>query len=150
MFNVLHAMGDPVEGAQVLDLFAGTGALSLEALSRGAAAAVLVDNGRKACALIQKNIELTRMAERAKLLRKDATRLGPNSGEPATLVFLDPPYGKALGARALDAARTGGWIAPGATIVWEEAAEQSAPEGFQPLDARRYGNVHLSFLSYAT
>lgn len=148
LFNVLAggAFGDPLTDAVVLDLFAGTGALGLEALSRGAAEAVLVENGRKSAALITENIRLTRAGEAARLVRLDATRLPACSGRPATLVFLDPPYGKGAGERALSSARNGGWIAPGALVVWEEVAPQEPPEGFAPVGTRRYGDTHVTFL----
>lgn len=150
LFNVLAggAFGDPLTDAVVLDLFAGTGALGLEALSRGAAEAVFVENGRKSAALVAENIRLTRAGDAARLLRMDATRLPAGTGRPATLVFLDPPYGKGAGARALSAAHAGGWITPGALVVWEEAAPQEPPEGFAPADARRYGDTHVTFLEH--
>ncbi|MAQ81812.1 16S rRNA (guanine(966)-N(2))-methyltransferase RsmD [Psychromarinibacter halotolerans] len=148
LFNVLSGghFGDPIEDAVVLDLFAGTGALGLEALSRGAAHVTFVDDGGKARSLIRENIGLTRSSDRTTQIKRDATRLGPVAGDAATLVFLDPPYGKDLGARALAAAVAGGWIAPGALIVWEESAPQAAPEGFDLLDTRRYGDTHVTFL----
>ena len=147
LFNVLTQgrHGDLVTGARILDLFAGTGALALEALSRGAAHATLVENGRAAQALIRANLARLRMADRARLLPVDALRLPP-APEPATLIFLDPPYGADLGAPALASAVAAGWIAPGAVIVWEEAAPQAPPEGFAPLDARRYGAAHVTLL----
>jgi 16S rRNA (guanine966-N2)-methyltransferase len=145
LFSVLTSM-DKLEGARVLDLFAGTGALGLEALSRGAASCTFVENGRTALALLARNLEIT--GAEARVIRRDATRLGP--GGPAhDLVFLDPPYGKELGARALDAARAGGWIAPGALVVWEEAAAMTAPEGFAPEDTRRYGDTHVTLMRAA-
>ncbi|MBB3711511.1 16S rRNA (guanine966-N2)-methyltransferase [Limimaricola variabilis] len=137
--------GDPIEGAHVLDLFAGTGALGLEALSRGAARVTTVDDGRVAGRLIRENIAKMRVADRVTHLKCDATRL-PAATEPASLVFLDPPYGKGLGGRALASALAQGWIAPGALIVWEESAPQPAPEGFDPLDTRRYGDTHVTLL----
>lgn len=147
LFSMLAGgrFGDPLPGAQVLDLFAGTGALGLEALSRGAAAAVFVDDGRVAQRLIRENIDKLGAKARASLVTRDATRLGANPGAPATLVFCDPPYGKGLGERALAAALAGGWIAPGALVVWEESAEVSPPDGLALLDARRYGDsvIHL-------
>ncbi len=150
LFNVLCGghFGDPIDGARVLDLFAGTGALGLEALSRGAAHVTFVDDGAKAGALIRENIGLTRSADRTRLHRRDATRLGPAPEEPFGLVFLDPPYGKGLGQRALVAAAEGGWIAPGALIVWEDSADASPPAGFTRLDTRRYGDTHVTFLDY--
>ena len=150
LFNVLTQgrHGDLVTGARVLDLFAGTGALALEALSRGAAQATLVENGRAAQALIRANLARLRMADRARLLPVDARRLPP-APEPVTLIFLDPPYGRNLGGKALEAARRGAWLAPGATIVWEEEAPQPPPEGFVSLDARRYGAACVTLLRAA-
>lgn len=149
LFNLLlgGAHGDPVTDARVLDLFAGTGALGLEALSRGAAHLTLVDNGRAAQALIRQNIALTGTEGRTRLIARDAVKLPPCDGAPMSLIFLDPPYGQSLGLRALGAALSGGWLAPGALIVWEENAPQSAPEGFTLRDQRRYGDTHLSLLA---
>ncbi|MBE3639400.1 16S rRNA (guanine(966)-N(2))-methyltransferase RsmD [Mangrovicoccus algicola] len=147
LFNVIAGgrFGDPVEGARVLDLFAGTGALGLEALSRGATSAVFVESGRVGQRLIRANLAL--LGARGRLIARDATRLGPaEPGEAADLVFLDPPYGRDLGARALAAAQAGGWIAPGALVVWEESTPQAAPPGFELLEQRRYGDTHASFL----
>lgn len=151
LFNVLAGgvHGDPVTDAVVLDLFAGTGALGLEALSRGAARCIFVENGRVGAALLAENIQRTGAGAEARLVRRDATRLPPCDASPATLVFLDPPYAKGLGARALASARAGGWLAPGALVIWEEAAPQSAPEGFAPSDQRRYGDTHVTFLRHA-
>ncbi len=148
IFNLLiNAHGNPVTGARVLDLFAGTGALGLEALSRGAASATFVDDGAKALALLRTNIARLRAETETRILRQDATRLPPNQAAPCTLVFLDPPYGKGLGETALAAARKGGWLAPGATVVWEEAIAPTAPDGFLPLDQRRYGDTIITFLT---
>jgi 16S rRNA (guanine966-N2)-methyltransferase len=145
LFNVLAAKGHPADGAHVLDLFAGTGALALEALSRGAASAVLVDDGRAAAALIRRNV--ARLEATAQLLAVDATRLPPNQGPPAGLVFLDPPYGRDLGAAALTRAEAGGWLAPGALVVWEEDAAQAPPPRFVPHDVRRWGAATVTFLT---
>src|SRR6201996_455841 len=111
VFNILaHAHGDPVTGARVLDLFAGTGALGIEALSRGAAFALLIDDGAEARALIRQNVEALGLGMVTRVFRRDATRLGPaHPVEPFGLVFLDPPYGRDLAAAALAAARAGGW-----------------------------------------
>ncbi|QIE40902.1 16S rRNA (guanine(966)-N(2))-methyltransferase RsmD [Rhodobacteraceae bacterium SC52] len=139
---------DPVDGAQVLDLFAGTGALGLEALSRGAHHAVFVDSGRTALRLLRENIAKTRCEAEATIITKDATRLTPGqAAAPATLVFLDPPYGKSLGNRALATAVAGGWIAHGALIVWEESTPQEPPQGFRLDSARRYGDTHITLMS---
>ena len=144
LFNILANHGLP-EGAVVLDLFAGTGALGLEALSRGAARAVFVDTGAKAQTLLRANIAKARVEAESLVLDRDATRLG-QAETPASLVFIDPPYGKGLGERALASARAGGWLAPGAMIVWEEATPQSPPAGFRLLDSRRYGAAHIHLL----
>lgn len=151
LFNVLTSgrFGNPVRGARVLDLFAGTGALGLEALSRGADHVTCIENGAKAQALIAKNIRLTR-TDALKVLKQDATRLAPWQGVPFDLVFMDPPYGKSLGQQALSAAQNGGWLAPDATIVWEENAPQFPPPGFIRLDARRYGDTHITLLKKAS
>ena len=152
LFNMLAGgrFGDPFDDAVVLDLFAGTGALGLEALSRGAAQVTFVDDGRKAGSILRKNIALLDCAAATRVIQRDATRLpeaGP--GDAADLVFLDPPYGKGLGQKALSAARVGGWIAPGALIVWEDNAPQSPPEGFGLRETRRYGDTHVTVLEAA-
>ena len=148
LFSMLGGgrFGDPIPGARVLDLFAGTGALGLEALSRGAGRATFVDDGRVALRLIRENIARCGAEARADVIARDATRLGANSGAQCSLVFCDPPYGKGLGEKALAAARAGGWIAPGALVVWEESAAVTAPEGLSLLDARRYGDTTITLL----
>lgn len=150
MFNLLinGSGGDRVTGTRVLDLFAGTGALALEALSRGAEAAVLVDDGRAAAGLIAKNIALTGATE-ARHLKRDAARLGPCPEAPFDLVFLDPPYGRGMGERAVAAALEGGWIAPGATVVWEESAPPILPPGLVQADQRRYGETIVTICEAA-
>ena len=145
LFNVLANTG-AIPGARVLDLFAGTGALGLEALSRGADHVTFVENGRTAQRLIAQNVEITRSQGEARLIRHDATRLGACEGDPCDLVFLDPPYGKGMGQKALAAAFAGGWLAPGALVVWEENAPMDPPEGFSLLDRRRYGETHVTLL----
>jgi 16S rRNA (guanine966-N2)-methyltransferase len=147
IFNLLiNAHGDPVTGARVLDLFAGTGALGLEALSRGAAEATFVDDGARALTLIKANVAKMQAGGETKVLRQDATRLGPNPGAPFGLLFLDPPYGKGLGEQALAAAAKGGWLAPGAVAVWEEGTAPHAPMGFAMIDQRRYGDTVVTLL----
>ena len=150
IFNLLvnGGYGDPITDARVLDLFAGTGALGFEALSRGAASALFVDDGVKARALLRQNIDILRLIGRTKLFRRDATRLGPAKGVPFDLVFLDPPYGKGLGERALKAAAEGGWLAEDALLVWEENTEKQAPAGFEALDARKYGDTWVHILRF--
>ncbi len=144
LFSLLASRLD-FGGLHVLDLFAGTGALGLEALSRGATEAVFVENGRVGQRLIAQNIETLGVGDRARMLGSDATRLG-RAPEAFDLVFLDPPYGQGLGALALKAARDGGWLAPDAFIVWEEDAAQTAPVGFDLLEHRPYGDTHLTLL----
>lgn len=145
LFNVLaHAYDDVVDGARVLDLFAGTGALGFEALSRGAAYALLVDDGTEARSVIRTNIEAFGAEGVTRLFRRDATKLGPAG--PAgrfTLVFCDPPYGRDLAPAALASAVSGGWLADGALAVIEEAgsAVVSLPEGFEELERRSYGET---------
>lgn len=147
IFNLLiNAHGNPVAGARVLDLFAGTGALGLEALSRGAAEAIFVDDGAKALALIRANIAKMRAEDRTQVVRQDARRLGPNPGAGFDLVFLDPPYGKGLGEAALASAVQGHWLASGAMVVWEEGGAVAAPEGFLLADQRKYGDTVVSLL----
>jgi 16S rRNA (guanine966-N2)-methyltransferase len=150
IFNLLinGGYGDPVTGARVLDLFAGTGALGLEAVSRGAASAMLVDDGAMARALIRRNVDLMRAGDAVTYLRRDATRLGVAAGA-FDLVFLDPPYGKGMGEAALASALAGGWLAPGALVVWEESVAPVMPGGgIVQLDQRRYGDTLVTVLRH--
>ena len=144
LFNWLVGI---VPGGRCLDLFAGTGALGLEALSRGAAHVTFVENGRVGLQLLDANIKKARAGDVSRVIGRDATRLGA-ADKAATLVFLDPPYGKGLGAQALVALQDGGWLAARALVVWEEAAAQDAPEGFALLDSRRYGETHITILEH--
>ena len=139
---------DVIHGVRVLDLFAGTGALGLEALSRGAAEVCFVENGRAGQKLLRENIEKLRAEGETTLMRNDATRLGPWPNARFDLVFLDPPYGKGMGQTALAAARAGGYLAPDALIVWEENAPMNAPEGFERIDKRKYGDTHVTLLRH--
>ena len=150
LFNILtHAYDDPVAGARVLDLFAGTGALGIEAISRGASYALFVDQGVEARALLRDNTETLGLGGVTRIFRRDATKLGPaHPLEPFSLVFLDPPYGKGLAEKALVSAREGGWLKPDALVVVEEAADAgfTAPEGFEELERRDYDDTILVFL----
>jgi 16S rRNA (guanine966-N2)-methyltransferase len=150
LFNILmHAYGDPVTGARVFDLFAGTGALGIEAISRGAAYALFVDDGVEARALLRDNTESLGLGGVTRIFRRDATKLGPvHPLEPFSLLFLDPPYRKGLAEKALVAAREGGWLVPEALVVVEEAAEAkfARPEGFTELERRPYDDTELVFL----
>tara|TARA_R110002020_G_scaffold327121_4_gene542827 strand:+ start:7034 stop:7585 length:552 start_codon:yes stop_codon:yes gene_type:complete len=145
LFSMIAHLG-VINGAWVLDLFAGTGALGLEALSRGAREVVFVENGRVAQKLIAQNIAKLRVEDKTVLIRSDATQMGECAGGPFDLVFLDPPYGKGMGQQALVAARTGGWLAQGALVVWEENAAMDAPQGFTRTDRRKYGDTHVTLL----
>jgi 16S rRNA (guanine966-N2)-methyltransferase len=150
LFNILaHAYDDPIQGARVLDLFAGTGALGIEAISRGAAFALFVDNGTEARALLRNNVEALGLGGVTKVFRRDATRLGPaHPVEPFSLVFLDPPYRMNLAEKALASLRDGDWLTPGALLVVEEAraAEFVAPGGFQELERRAYDDTEFTIL----
>ncbi|WP_411889324.1 16S rRNA (guanine(966)-N(2))-methyltransferase RsmD [Yoonia sp. SDW83-1] len=148
LFNVLQGgrFGDPITDARVLDLFAGTGALGLEALSRGAAHVTFVDSGRVAQKLIRNNIVKLRRQADTTLVGAEATKLP--KGQQCDLVFLDPPYGQNLGGKALIAAIDGGWVAEGALIVWEESQPQIAPPGFTQLDQRRYGDTWITVMRH--
>ncbi|HSF62763.1 MAG TPA: 16S rRNA (guanine(966)-N(2))-methyltransferase RsmD [Paracoccaceae bacterium] len=147
IFNLLeNSLHLSLDGLRVLDLFAGTGALGLEALSRGAARVAFVDDGTPARALLRRNIEILRAMGTTDVWRCDATALGLNRGPGHDLVFLDPPYGKGLGERALASAIAGGWLAPGAVVVWEEGSPPVPPEGFEMLDQRRYGDTVVTIL----
>lgn len=150
LFNVLaHAYDDVVEGARVLDLFAGTGAMAFEALSRGAGFALLVDDGAEARGLIRENQMALGLAGLSRIFRRDATKLGPITGmAPFGLIFCDPPYRKGLGEKALISARDGGWLEAGALVVLEEAAdaEVALPDGFAELERRGYGETQVVVL----
>lgn len=151
LFNILsHRDGaDRVEGARVLDLFAGTGALGLEALSRGARFALFVDDGVEARALLRANVEALGVAGTSRIFRRDATKLGAVTLEPFDLAFLDPPYGRGLGDEALAGLIAGGWLAPGALVVLEEAAEAAValPSGLTLVERRAVGDSQLLFIA---
>ncbi|CTQ32475.1 16S rRNA (guanine(966)-N(2))-methyltransferase RsmD [Jannaschia rubra] len=138
IFNLLLNGGhaDRLDGTRVLDVFAGTGALGLEALSRGAATATFIEQGRRAQAILRANIAL--LDAPARVLPRDARKPGP--GTPHDLLFLDPPYGKGLGEAAVAALLSAGWIAPGALVVWEEATPPALGP-LTPVDQRRYGDT---------
>jgi 16S rRNA (guanine966-N2)-methyltransferase len=159
VFNVLahndFGIGFAIEGARVLDLFAGTGALGLEALSRGAAYVLFVDDHFESRGLIRRNVEAARATGATKIWRRDATGLSEmpvNAGGPFDLAFLDPPYRKGLVAQALASARDGGWLTPRALVVAEMAADEAfaAPEGFALLDERTYGDTKVLVLAPAS
>ncbi|MEM8596969.1 MAG: RsmD family RNA methyltransferase [Pseudomonadota bacterium] len=153
LFNLLAHGGyaDPPlpEGVRVLDLFAGTGALGLEALSRGAVFAVFVDDHGPSRALIRSSVDTLGLAGETKIWRRDARKLGPCRGAPFDLVFADPPYdAPEAGIAALEAARAGGWLAPSAFAVVESAAAAPPawPDWLVERDARRYGETLITIL----
>lgn len=149
LFNIpAHGLGDPVAEARVLDLFSGTGALGLEALSRGARFCLFVEEAAEARGLIHANVETMRLTGVTKLWRRDATKLGRCAPmEPFDLAFLDPPYGRGLADAALAAMAEGGWMKPGAVVVVEETAEVevSAPASFEEIDRRAQSESQLIF-----
>lgn len=153
VFNVLaHRFPDRLEGARVLDLFAGTGALGLEALSRGASHAVFIEESAEGRGLIRTNVEAFGLTGRTKIFRRDATAIGDiGTMSPFGLVFADPPYGKGLGERALRSVRAGGWLQPDALCVVEEAASVPFDAGpdFSILDERSYGDTVIRFIAAA-
>jgi 16S rRNA (guanine966-N2)-methyltransferase len=150
LFNILmHAFDDPVSGARVLDLFAGTGAVGIEAISRGAKFALFVDEGAEARALLRENVAALGLGGVSRIFRRDATKLGEaHPVAPFSLAFLDPPYGHGLAYAALVSARPGGWFTPDALIVVEEAAKANftAPPGFHEADRRPYDDTEFVFL----
>jgi 16S rRNA (guanine966-N2)-methyltransferase len=148
LFNVLEhgAPNVDFEGARVLDLFAGSGALGLEALSRGARFCLFVEDGADARAAIRRNVEALHLTGTTKIWRRDATKLGDaGTMQPFDLVFLDPPYGKGLGEKALQSAALGGWIKQGAVAVLEERADVDVAltQGLETIDTRVYGDTKL-------
>jgi 16S rRNA (guanine966-N2)-methyltransferase len=150
IFDILaHRHGELLEGARVVDLFAGSGALGFEALSRGASFALFVDDGAEARALLRENVEALSLGGVTRIWRADAAKLGKApSGAPFTLAFLDPPYGKGLAGPALMALAAGRWLATGALCVVEEAAKVdiATPEGFAIEDERTYGDTSIKIL----
>jgi 16S rRNA (guanine966-N2)-methyltransferase len=153
VFNVLaHAYGNPVVEARVLDLFAGTGALGLEALSRGAAFCLFVDDGPEGRGLVRQNVEKLQLTGATKIWRRDAGTMGPCSPMvPFDLAFLDPPYGKGLGEKALAALQSGGWLQQDAIVVLEEATgvPVAFPMGYECLESREVGAGTVHILRYA-
>lgn len=153
VFNILaHGIpGFAMDGARVLDLFSGTGALGIEALSRGASYCLFVEDATEARALVRRNIEALGLTGVTKVFRRDATNLGPaSSRESFQLAFLDPPYGKGLAERALASAAAGGWLAPDAIAVIEERKEtaHALPPAFIALDRRTWGDTQVMFARY--
>lgn len=152
LFNVLaHGYGLPRPDTRVLDLFAGTGALGLEAISRGAAHALFVETGVEGRGLVRTNVEALGLTGITRILRRDATDLGrAGTIAPVDLVFCDPPYGKSLGNAALVGAAAGGWLKPDALCILEERADVQValPPGFRELERRRTGDTEVVFAQW--
>lgn len=153
IFNVLaHAeWAPPIEGARVIDAFAGSGALGLEALSRGAAFCLFIETDSAARGAIRDNIETLQLFGVTRIHRRSATDLGPKPaglGAPFDLVFMDPPYGYDLVPPALEQLVKCAWITPSALVVAETGAGEAAPvtPGWDLLDERVYGAARVSFL----
>lgn len=155
VFNVLahndFGFGFTLENARVIDLFAGTGAMGIEALSRGARFCLFLDNSAESRALLRRNVESLALTGATKIWRRDATDLGllsTNSGGPFELALLDPPYRRGLLTPALQALRQGSWLVPAALIVAEYPVDEELTEvnGFDVLDARSYGDTTVAFL----
>jgi 16S rRNA (guanine966-N2)-methyltransferase len=156
VFNILeHApWADGVRDKRVIDLFSGSGALGFEALSRGAAFCLFVETDEDARGAIRENVDAFGLFGSTRVHRRDATALGikPGAdGPPFDLVFLDPPYAKGLGEIALARLIEGGWLAPGALVMFERGVSEPpfAVEGFQALDVRDYGAARVHFLKFA-
>ena len=156
VFNILeHAPWAPaLQGARVLDLFAGSGALGLEALSRGAAFCLFVETDEAARGAIRDNVEALHLFGCTRIHRRDATDLGPrpsSAGPAFDLVFLDPPYARGMGEKALDGLGAHAWLNPGAVLVFErgEGEPEIQPDGYELIDERRYGAARVLFLRWA-
>ena len=148
IFNLLinGGYGNLVQDASVLDLFAGTGALGLEALSRGASCALFIEDGAKSCSLIRENIDILNVEKYAKLIKCDATKHIQKNEIKYDLIFLDPPYGKNLGEKALLAFLKSDWLSDDAICIWEENSQKIAPIGFSILDCRKYGDTWIHIM----
>jgi 16S rRNA (guanine966-N2)-methyltransferase len=147
IFNILiDGYGNPIERARVIDLFAGTGAMGLEALSRGAGFVLFVEQAAAACAILRANIRTLGLECAARILRRDARKLGiAPEGEKYSLIFLDPPYGRGLAPPALAALREGGWLAENALLAIEDSASAMVrlPDGFALAETRRFGKTQI-------
>lgn len=156
IFNILEhaAWSQGLRDLRIIDLFAGSGALGFEALSRGAAFCLFVETDEAARGAIRENVDAMGLFGRTRVHRRDATQLGqrPGADGPAfELAFLDPPYAKGLGETSLEKLASGGWLAPEALVVFERGADEPplSVTGFEELDVRDYGAARVWFLRYA-
>lgn len=153
LFNILsHAYPEVLDGSRMIDLFAGTGAMGLEAISRGVRSVLFVENSIEGRGLLRENIEAFGLNGRTRIMRRDATRLGPiTKTDPFDFLFADPPYGKGLGDKALAEAHQGGWLKPGALAILEERLDvvPEWPSVFSLLETRDFGDTRMHFLRYA-
>ncbi len=153
LFNMIEHGYGGLDGLRVIDLFAGTGAMAFEALSRGARFALLVDDGAEACALIRANTDALGLGGVTRVFRRHARKLGAApAGERFDLAVLDPPYGKRLAEPTLLALRDGDWLKPGAIVIVEEAARGAfaSPSGYDMCEERAFGDTLLRILRRAT
>jgi 16S rRNA (guanine966-N2)-methyltransferase len=152
LFNILsHSHGEVLDGGRVIDCFAGTGAVGLEALSRGSSQALFLETSVEGRGLLRTNIEALGLQGRARIFRRDATDLGPVGNiEPFDFLFADPPYGHGLGEKCLHSAASGGWLVDGALAILEERAniEPDVPSPFMLKDVREFGDTRMHFYRY--
>ncbi len=154
LFNILaHGIGVEMEGARIIDAFAGSGALGLEAMSRGGAFCLFIETDAAARGAIRDNIEALKLYGNTRIHRRSATDLGKKPaglGGPFTLAFLDPPYGKGLAQEALESLAKGDWLVPGAIIVIEQGADEipAMTDAYEELDRREMGPAQFGFLSF--
>ncbi|MFB9950442.1 16S rRNA (guanine(966)-N(2))-methyltransferase RsmD [Rhizobium puerariae] len=152
LFNIIgHVYPEALNGTRVIDLFAGTGAVGLEAVSRGCHHALFVENGVEGRGLLWENIDHLGLHGRTRILRRDATRLGAaGTMEPFHFLFADPPYAQGLGDAALLSAHQGGWLVPGALVILEERADvtPAVDPVFKPLESRVFGDTRMDFFRY--
>jgi 16S rRNA (guanine966-N2)-methyltransferase len=152
LFNILsHAYPDAIDGTRMMDLFAGTGAVGLEAASRGCRHVLFVESSVEGRGLLWENIDSLGLHGRTRMLRRDATDLGSVGNlEPFDMLFADPPYGKGLGEKAFAAAANGGWLVPGALAILEERADVvvSVPSSYMFLEERTFGDSKMHFFRY--
>ena len=150
LFNILqHGDFSTLRDVRVLDLFSGTGALGLEALSRGAKQVSFVDKEEKSLKILRENIMLLQADKEVTILNRDATNLSKNIGISFDLIFLDPPYRKGLGELAVRSALNGNWISKDATIVWEESAEIKPPNELYLVKSKSIGSISLNFFKHS-